>query len=321
MADINVGAIVATTLRKHRRELADNVTQHNALLKRIEERGNLKESVSGGRTIFEPLIHGTNSSVKFYDGYETFTPPTDIQETVDGAEFNWKQLGGFLAISGKEMAMNSGAARIIDLAEARMKQLKAQMRNTAAVSVYSNGTGTAGKEFGGLQLLIADAPSGAGTVGGIDQAANAFWRNQVTPAVVGTPLTSATIKPAMSSMWLRTIRGTDKPDLILADSVMFSLYETSLQDQARFTDPKRADAGFVELAYKTAAVTYDDNCPAKHMYFVNTESISFRYSAGRFFSVGDSREIQNADYTVTPVWVMGNLTINNRGLNGVIITA
>lgn len=319
MADANVGSIVATTLRKHRKELADNVTQHNALLRRIEERGNIKESVSGGRTIFEPLIHGANSSVKFYDGYETFTPPTTTQETVDGAEFNWKQLGGFLAISGKEMAMNSGAARIIDLAEARMKQLKAQMRNTAALSVYSDGTGTSGKEFGGLQLLISDNPTAAGTVGGIDQVANTFWRNQFTPAGASA-LTSSTIKGAMNALWLNTIRGTDKPDLCLADSFMFSLYETSLQDQARFTDPKRADAGFVELAYKTAAVTYDDNCPAKHLYMVNTDTMAFRYSAGRFFSVGDSREIQNADYTVTPVWVMGNLTINNRALNGVLIS-
>ena len=85
---------------------------------------------------------------------------------------------------GKELAMNRGKAAVIDLLEARIKHLKANLRNTAAASLYSDGTGSGGKEFGGLKLLIADAPSGAGVVGGIDQAANAFWRNKVSASAV-----------------------------------------------------------------------------------------------------------------------------------------
>lgn len=318
MPDANVGALVATTLRNRRKSLADNVTVNNALLDRMDKKGQLKEVAQGGRTIFEPLIYGSNSSVQFYDGYDTFTPPTVTQETIDGSEWNWKQLGGFVAISGREQVMNSGKAQVVDLVEARIKQLQAQLRNTASTSLYSDGTGSSGKEFGGLRLIVANDPTTAGTVGGINQVTNPFWRNYFSPAAATT---SATIKARMNAAWLNTIRGTDKVDLILADDDMFTFYWTSLQDQARFTDSKVADAGFTSLKYMSADVTYDDACPDKRMYFLNTDSLAFRYAPNRWFEVGDAQKVLNADYSVTPVWVMGNLTCNNRALNGVIIAS
>jgi hypothetical protein len=318
MADANVGALVATTLRNRRKSLADNVTKHNALLARMDSKGQLKEVAQGGRTIFEPLIYGDNSSVQFYDGYDTFTPPTVTQETIDGSEWNWKQLGGFVAISGREQVMNSGKAQVVDLVEARIKQLQAQLRNTASTSLYSDGTGSSGKEFGGLRLIVADDPTTAGTVGSINQVSNSFWRNKFSPS---TATTSGTIKARMNAMWLNTVRGMDKVDLILADDDMFTYYETSLQDQARFTDSKSADAGFTSLKYKDADVVFDASCPDKRMYFLNTDSLAFRYAPNRWFEVGDAQKVLNADYSVTPVWVMGNLTCNNRALNGVIIAS
>lgn len=316
MAAANVGALVATTLRNRRKSLADNVSNHNALLSRMDKKGQIKEVAQGGRTIFEPLIHGSNSSVQFYDGYDTFTPPTVTQETIDGAEYDWKQLGGFVAISGREAVLNSGKAQVIDLVEARIKQLQAQLRNTASTSLYSDGTGSSGKEFGGLRLIVADDPTAAGTVGGINQVTNSFWRNYYSAAAATT---KSNIKDRMNAAWLNTIRGQDKVDLILADDDMFNYYWTSLQEQARFTDPKMADAGFTSLKYMSADCVYDDACPDKHMYFLNTDTLAFRYAPNRWFDVGSERQVLNADYSVTPVWVMGNLTCSNRARNGVII--
>lgn len=318
MADANVGALVATTLRNRRKSLADNVSNHNALLNRMDQKGQLKEVAQGGRTIFEPLIYGSNSSVQFYDGYDSFTPPTVTQETIDGSEWNWKQLGGFVAISGREQVLNSGKAQVVDLVEARIKQLQAQLRNTASTSLYSDGTGSSGKEFGGLRLIVADDPTAAGTVGGINQVTNSFWRNKFSAAAATTSLT---IKARMNAMWLSTVRGKDAVDLILGDDDMYTYYETSLQEQARFTSPKMADAGFTSLKYKDADVVFDDACPDKHMYFLNTDSLAFRYAPNRWFEVGDAQKVLNADYSVTPIWVMGNLTCNERARNGVIIAS
>lgn len=290
---------------------------HNALLFRMERKGRIREVAQGGRTIFEPLIYGTNSSVQFYEGYETFTPPT-VQDTVDGAEYNWKQLGGFVSISGLEQVQNSGKFAAVDLYEARIMQLQSQLRNTAGASLYSNGTGSGGKEFGGLQLIIADSPSSAGTVGGIDQVANSFWRNQVSTSAV---FNSTNALSRMNTLYLQCIRDGEKPDLMLADAEMFGQYELTQQQLQRFTDSDMAKAGFITYKYKTADVVYDDNCPTRRMYFATTSALSFRYAPSRWFETGDARQVTNADYEVVPVWTMGNLTCNNRSLQGVIISS
>lgn len=316
---INLTELVTTTLRNRQKEVADNVTNHNALLMRLESKGGITDA-AGGRTIVEELIYGDNGNVAWYDGYDTFTIVQN--EVIDAAEFDWKQLGGFISISGKEQVMNSGRYAAINFVKARLKQLKAQMRNTAAASMYGDGTGSAGKEFGGLELLIADNPSAAGTVGGIDQAAQGFWRNQVQGATTpGNVLDETNIKAALNQLWLKTIRGTDKPDLILNDEVHYTAYEASLQDQQRFSDGKMARAGFESLKYKTADFVYDENCPTRKSYFVNTDHLFMKCAPGRKFATGDARTIQNADHEVIPVWLMGNLTMSNRSLQGKLLSS
>lgn len=314
---INLTELVATTLRNRQKEVADNVTNHNALLMRLESKGGISDA-DGGRTIVEELIYGDNGNVSWYDGYDTFTIVQN--EVIDAAEFGWRQLGGFISISGKEQVMNSGRHAAINFVKARMKQLKAQMRNTAAASIYSDGTGSSGKEFGGLRLLVADNPAAAGTVGGIDQAANAFWRNQIQGDGI-VSYDSTNITSALNTLWLKTIRGTDKPDICLAPSRLYDAYESSLQDLQRFSDGKMARAGFEALKYKTADFVYDENCTAERVYLLNTDYLHLKCAPGRKFATGEARTIQNADHEVIPVWLMGNLTMSNRSLQGVLISA
>lgn len=318
MPGVNLGDLVATTLRNVSKDIADNVTNDNGFLRHLKDKGNLKKSVSGGREIDEAIMYGTNSSVQFYDGYDAFTPPTD-QQVIDLATYNWKQLGGFIAISGKESMQNRNKEQRFDFLETRKKHLEASMMNTFATSLYSDGTGSAGKELGGLRLLVADDPTAAGTIGGINQVTNTFWRNQYSAAAATS---STTIQGRMNSMSLATRRGADATDLILADDTMYTYYWESLQANQRFVGDSFGDAGGDDvLRYKKAKFLYDDQCPDKHMYFLNSKYIFFKYAEGRWFDVGSKRTIQNADYDVVPLFVMGNLTCSNRARQGVIIAS
>lgn len=312
---INLTEVVATTLRNRQRDLADNVTNHNAFLDRLESKDGITKT-DGGRTIVEELIYGDNGNIKWYDGYDTFTIVQN--EVVDAAEYQWRQLGGFISVSGKEQVINSGRHAAIRFVTARMKQLKAQMRNTAAAAIYADGTGSSGKEFGGLQLLVADNPAAAGTVGGIDQVAETFWRNQVDNDGT-TVLDSTNITAKYNQMWLSLVRGKDKPDIALSDALNYDAYESSLQDQQRFTNAKMAERGFEALKYKTCDFVYDDNCPANHTYFLNTDYLHLRCAPGRWFNAGKARVITNGDHEVIPVWLMGNLTCSNRSRQGVVV--
>lgn len=317
MAAPNLGDLVVSTLAKWDNTLADTITNEHPVLNKMASKGNVTPT-SSGREIYEPIIYGDNPSVKWFDNYEVFTPPTD-QNVLDAAVYQWKQQGGFISISGKEEIMNSGAEQKVSFITARIKQLLAQLKNDAGQSIYSLGTGSGGKELGGLQLLVADNPAAAGTVGGIDQVANPFWRNQANTSVTGTAATIGdAIKVAMNKMTLQQSVGTEKPDLITMDATAYAAYEGTLQQLTRFNQTNKADAGFNAISFQGADVVYDAYCPAGHIYMLNTDTLFLRAVPSRMWTRGEKRTIQNADYDVIPVWFMGNLVTNNRRRNAVI---
>lgn len=45
----------------------------------------------------KPIAKPLNSSLKWYEGYDSFSPPTS-SEVLDAAEYQWKQLSGFVSV-------------------------------------------------------------------------------------------------------------------------------------------------------------------------------------------------------------------------------
>lgn len=317
MAAANLSELVTTTARRWILKLEDNVSNDNGFFQYLKSKGRIEKWTGGGRTIVETISYGTNSSAQWYADYDAFTPPI-TSEVADGAEYSWKQIGGFIAVSGKEERINRSDEQRISFTKARLKQLTAQLKNSVATGLYATGSGNGGKEFGGLQLLVADDPTAAGTVGGINQVTNTWWRNKYSAAAATT---SATIVGRMNSMWLAIKRGADVPTLWVCDDDMFGYYEAALQALNRFTSQDEADAGFTGYKYKGKSVIYDDQCPNKHMYALNLDELTLRTIDDRMFDVGDARTIANADYKVTPVFTMGQLTTGRRAGHGVIIAS
>ena len=308
---INIGERVSVSLRARNKEIYDNITNNNAFLKRVKDKGGFGDD-PGGRTIGETLMYAENGMYKWYSGLESFNIVEE--EVIDVAEYERKYLGTFIYFSGKDKTENRGKSQIVNLMKARTKVALKTLENQVASSLYSDGTTS--KELGGLRLIVDDDPTSAGTVGGIDQVAQSFWRNQYTPA---TSFTSSTAQGLMNTRYLSLVRGTDKPDLILSDDDMYTAYWESLQANIRYTDSKMADAGFAALKYLGADVVFDANCPDKRMYMLNTDYLFIKSPSDRRFTVGKARTVTNADYDVVPVFFAGAMTCSNRSLQGVII--
>jgi hypothetical protein len=308
--------LITTTLQGYSGEIADNITNHNALLKSIERKGNGKEAT--GRTIVQELEYAENPNVMWYAGAEPLR--IDASETMTAAEFNYKQLAGNVTITGLEEIQNSGREAVHNLLSARMKNLKKSLTNTVATAIYADGTGSSGKEFGGLQLLVAD--TNTNTVGGISGTTYAWWRNYVYDfSALAITASSTTIQRAMNTAWINTIRGTDSPDIITAGQTYFLYYLESLQANQRFTDTKGAGAGFTNIAYAYGAntpVVYDDQCAATRMYFLNTDYIFMRKARGRWMKPAPDKASVNQDAVVMPMYAAGNMTISNRERQAVI---
>jgi len=313
MASPNLSEIVTTTLRNRSKTLSDNVSNHNALLKKLRENGN-QTSVTG-RDIVRELEYADNGTVQFYSGYETLdVSPSDV---LSAAVFDYKQLAGNVSISGLEQIKNSGTEAIINLLEARINVLEKSMMNSLSTSIYSDGTGSSGKEVGGLQLIVADA--GTGTVGGINSSTYTFWQNQQTTAT-SSAFSVANVQSDMNTIYLSLVRGADSPDLVMAGTNAYTAFLGSLQAIQRITSDDLANSGFTSLQYLNSDVVFDSACNTNRMYFLNTDYLRLEVAASRDFVPGEAKMSVNQDSLITPMFWSGNLTCSNRALQGVIHT-
>lgn len=311
MADPNLGQLAATTLYNRSSEVADDVTNNNALLAYLKKSGNI-ETRTGGRAYLEPTIFAENDTTKFYDGgMESFS--IDISSQVDASEWERKFQAGFIYFTESERQANRDKHAAVRLIDAKIRALKATLSNDFSTAIYGDGTNA--KEVVGLQAIVADDPT-TGTVGGIDASTYAFWRNISNTA---TTASAANIISTMTSVWLSTIRGADKPDLVVAGNDMFTYYNDALQADQRFTSWDKADVlNFEGLRFQSAMVLFDPNCATKRMYGLNTKDFKLVCDPGRKWSTGSSRDVTNATYEVVPCLWSGALLTSRRASHFVI---
>jgi hypothetical protein len=329
-ANSSISDIIATNIHSRTGELADNVTNNNALLRRLKDRGNVK-TFSGGNVILQEIMYSdsTTNNTNSYSGYEVLN--VGQNSPISSAQFSITQYAAAVSISGLEMIQNSGKEAIIDLLDGRMMVAEAQLANRIGGDIYLDGTGNSGKNMTGLGAAVPDAPS-TGTYGGINRANYSFWRSVKYSGVTdgGSAVSASNIQSYMDSLAVQLIRGTDKPDLIVADSNYYRLYLQSMQSIQRVTDGGNSTqgAGFASLKYYGAGMASDvvldggigSAATANHMWFLNTKYLMFRPHVDRnFVPIGGERQAVNQDAIVKLIGWAGNLTSSGPQFCGVLI--
>lgn len=320
MAFPNVSDIVATTIEARSRKISDNVSRNNALLSKLQERGNTR-TVSGGSTILEEISFAQNANAGWYSGYDLL--PVAAQDVISAANFDLKQAAVPVTISGLDQLRNAGKEQMIDLLEGRMKVAESTMANLVSQGIYSDGTGAGGKQIVGLDAAVPIVPN-TGVYGGIDAATWSVWRSQTT--TMGAAATASTIQAAFNAMWASLVRGSDRPDLIIVDNFMWGVFLSSLQALLRFTDTNSAKLGWPTLQYMSADVILDGGiggyAVAKTAYFLNTNYLFWRPHAERNFVPlsPDKRYAINQDASVSILAVAAALTCSGRMFQGRLIS-
>jgi len=307
--------LVSTTFRNHRNEVADNVSNHNALFRRITEKGRIRKE-DGGLSIVTPLDYATNSTYQRYSGFDVLN--VGAVDVITAAEYAWRQVAVNVAASGLEIRNNSGQNRIINFVKAKIKNAQRSMANGLSGDLYSDGT--AANQINGIQALVSD--TGTGTVGGINSSTFDFWKNQVlSAAAVSVTPSSATIEAGMMlPLWLQCTRGNDTPDLIVMDSNYFTMFETSQSSLKRYAPADEGKGGMISMKYKTADVFFDSSAsgiPANHMYFLNTDFLEIVAHQDAYMDVMPELRSVNQDAIVIPVLSQLNLVCSNRARQGV----
>ncbi len=309
--------LVSTTFRKHRKDIKDNLSNRNALLKYITDKGNVRKE-DGGLSIVTALDYQANGTYQRFSDWDTLN--ISQSDVISSAEFQWRQIAMNVVASGREMRINSGDSRIMNLAKSRIKNAIRSFNNGFSYDLYS--TGSLSNQINGIQALIAD--TGTGTVGGIDSGSNAFWQNTVIDAsnLSVTPSATTIETGLMLPAWLATDRGPDdQVDLIVASNDYYSFYEASQISFKRYNDTTKGTGGFTSLKYKNADVIYDGNSgiPNSRMYGINTNYFELVVHEDADMEIMDEMRPVDKDGVVIPILWMGNLSISNRKQQFVIL--
>ena len=316
--------IVSSTLRQHRQEFADNVSNNNALLQRLMTKGRITE-VDGGYEIVEPLDYAENSTYQRYSGYDTLN--VSVSDVLSAAKYDWKQSAVHISASGLELRNNSGKNQLISLATSRMTNAIRTFKNNMSSDVYSDGT--TANQIGGLQSIVSDA--GTGTVGGINSSTFSFWASNSQKAddpIQGggaVTVSKSTMTSLMQPLWLEQSRGNDKVNLIVASNDYYTFYWNGLSDLQRYeSNHTEATDGFGSLKFVTADVVFDcgtsfgGGIASSHMYFLNTDYLKLCvHKDANMTEVAEQRAI-NQDAVIIPIIWQGNMVCSNRKLQGVI---
>ena len=317
--------LASTTFRKHSSDVADNVSKHNALYRKLAAKGRVRTE-DGGLSIVAPLEYASNSTYQRYSGFDPLS--INAVDVLTAAEYPWRQVAVNVAASGLELRTNMGESRIINFTKAKIRNAMNSFKNGLSTDIYSDGT--AANQINGLQALIADA--GTGTVGQINSSTFPFWQNVVQSAAAplqgGSALTlgPSTIESLMLALYIKLTRGTDQPDVLVFSDDMFTFFEQSQTSLKRYTStgsgtPENdANAGFVTMQYKNSTVFFDSSggIPAQHGYFINTDYLELVQHRDAQMTIMDELKSVNQDAVVVPVLWMGNLVCSNRSLQGVL---
>jgi hypothetical protein len=273
---------------------------------------------NGGDYIAIPLEYALNTTVASYSDTDAIS--TTRVDVFDRAEFQWKEYAGTAVLSDIEADRNKGDGTVFPLLPAKLENLRNSMKRAINTDIFSDGTGNSSKQIGGFQYLISSTPT-TGTVGAINRANFAFWRNQ---QALGTKTTTAydNLRAAMRSIYNLSSNGMGDahPSSIVTERTTFEGFEGLLLANERFTDKSDGDGGFKNevLKFKGAKISYDVACPSGTMYFFNPRFLKLSYVKGSWFKMLDEQRPANQTLTVYPVRTACNLTTSNARRLGVL---
>jgi len=319
MAFPNLSDLAATTIEFRSKDIADNVTQHNAILRAIKAAGG-NATFDGGTYINENLSFAENGNGGSYSGYDTL--PINPADVISAAQFSFAQYAVPVIFSGRETLINSGKEALIDLVEKRVKNAENTMQNLLNRHLYLDGTGNSGKNITGLAAAIPLANT-TGTYGGISRVSSTFWRNQKYQASVDGAGVAAT-GTALISQWNLFIqsmtRGSDRPNVIVCSPAIYALLQTGMQTMQRVTSAETANAGFTGIEFQGIPVYFDSSASgigAQSAYFLNTNYMKWRTHKDRNMIALDDKSAVNQDSTVKTLAWAGNLTMSGPQFCGI----
>lgn len=298
----NVDALLSSTLAAiPKKRYADNIFTKIPLFMWFKKKA--KMTVDGGANLVMPLMYGKNSTAKSYSGYGIID--TTPQEGLTAASYLWAQYAATISISGlEERIQNVGDKALIKLLDAKITQAEMSLADKLDIDLWASAV--TGTNINTLVTLVDQTT----TVGQVSKSSNSWWQCQTVASGSFAARGLADMRSLYNTITNQSL-SKGAPDFICADQTSYQYYEASQQPQMRYSDNTMADAGFENLRFKGATMTYDPNTPSGKMYFLSSDSLKLVTSKGTNFITTPFIKPENQDAKVAQILWAGQLASDN----------
>lgn len=283
-------------------EVVNVITTDNYLSQRM-----LKNSkpVDGGKKIEVPLEYGTTHA-RTMGRYDQIN--LQPRETMDKAQYSWKWINDTVVLDEQTMKVeNIGKEQLINLAEAKYKNLSRTFKDEFTTLLYSTSIGSNDPES--LYSICATQDN---TVGGIDASSTTLgfsWNPKILDLEAYAPTFDNLIDPSsayyiiniLTSIYGALSVGEDKPTIAITTQVVWDAYEEVLRNLKRFDQSYEADAGFDVLKFRHMKMVADESVPGgalntsatySQMYVLNENYLGYRHKIGMDFKATKWEKVQ-----------------------------
>lgn len=324
-------SLFSTTWQLMRAQSVDQIFKATPLTYRLRTKGMKRES--GGRWIGFPLLYGKNTSVGTVGIGGAVSVVND--EVLTTGRSDWKWLVCNVIRYFGEDTQNNGKQALQNYVQMKLKIAELSMIDQLEPMLVRGAGALSGAatDFDGLATYVKQDPTAAGIVGGVDQAANTWWRNQVSDA---TNTSAATIMNDVMSLYNTCSVGNDHPTLLLGTQLFYEFYERRLQNILRTYETTLGDIGFEALKYKGAAMTFSPSITASltdgagnalfvgpgtfthGLFMLNERYWDFVVHSDADFFMTEWKPIPNQLDRVAQIVTQGNLVCTNRRMQGLL---
>lgn len=272
-----------------------------------------------GDPITGTIEYATNTTVKSMAELESL----DITriDVFDRYEYPWKFVGGDIVMSEFEKLVTAGSAGKFDLEAGKIDNLKKTMQQTLNTDCYSDGSGNAGKQAGGLQFIVSTTPT-SGTVGAISRSSFSFWRSQQTSGAKSST-SFDNLKSSMRSIYNLCSSGTGMvtPEYSVTDRTTFEGYESlsvSIERLERSAVTDKLLSGYKgdHIMFKDIPLAFDFAAPSGNVYILNRKNLFIRYML--WMKAFPPQSPVNQFLDVVKIWTIYNLISDNPRRLGVV---
>ena len=298
----NVDALLSTTLASiPKKKFSDNIFTKIPLFMWFKKKA--KMTVDGGANLMVPLMYGKNTTAKSYSGYGIID--TTPQEGLTAASYLWAQYAATISISGLEdRIQNVGTAAIIKILESKVTQAEMSLADKLDIDLWASAT--TGTNINTAVTLVDQTT----TIGQVSKSSNSWWQCQTVASGSFAARGLSDMRNLYNTITNQSL-AKGAPDLIISDQPSFQYYEGTVQPQIRYSDTDMADAGFENLRFKGATMTYDPNTPSGKMYMLSSDALKLVTNKGTNFITTKFIQPSNQDAKVAQLLWAGQLVSDN----------